>query len=52
MIEKVWTKTSYADADYIDARSKDWNTAEHRFKGFLNEGHTKDLGECSTPTLS
>ncbi|MCW0021365.1 hypothetical protein [Rhizobium sp. BT-226] len=46
--EKAQLKSTgnfYHDAGYIDARSKDWNTADHRFKGYLNEGHTKDLGD-------
>lgn len=33
----------YHDEDYIWSRSETWNTPEHRFKGYLNEGHSKDL---------
>jgi hypothetical protein len=39
------TGNFYHKTDYIDARSVDWNTSEHRFKGYLNEGHTRDLGK-------
>lgn len=31
------------DEAYIDSRSKEWNTASHRFKGYLNEGHISGL---------
>lgn len=38
------TGNFYHDERYIDARSATWNTSDHRFKGYLNEGHT-NLGK-------
>ncbi|CUX65421.1 hypothetical protein AGR4C_pa50019 [Agrobacterium tumefaciens str. Kerr 14] len=39
------TGNFFHDVDYINSRSDDWNSAEHRFAGYLNEGHTKGLGD-------
>lgn len=33
----------YHSETYIRSRSEKWNTPEHRFHGYLNEGHIEDL---------
>jgi hypothetical protein len=39
----------YHTPEYINSRSN-WNTAEHRFRGYLNEGHIKNLPEIMVST--
>lgn len=39
------TSNFYHEVDYINSKADAWNTADHRFRGYLNEGHIKDLDE-------
>lgn len=39
------TGNFYHDEHYINSRQSEWNTAEHRFKGYLKEGRIRNLDD-------